>query len=81
VYEVGRKTIGCPTDYAITAVKAAFGNLVRPSGWAVPTDAGKPTTTLDLAVFVNQPWYHGLIGGDLDLVLKARCEYFPTVTQ
>ncbi|MFL5830770.1 MAG: S8 family serine peptidase [Solirubrobacteraceae bacterium] len=81
VHEVGRKTIACPTDYAITAMKVTFANLISPKGWALPTDAGKPTSTLDVAVFVNKPWYHALIGGHLDLVLKARCEYFPTVTR
>jgi hypothetical protein len=81
VYEVGRKTVGCPTDYAITAIKVTFDNLVQPKGWAVPTDAGQPTTKLDLALFVNQPWYHGLIGNEIEFALKARCEYFPTVTR
>ena len=81
VYEVGRKTIACPTDYAITAMKVTFGNFIPPRGWAVPTDAGQPTSRLDLAVFVNRPWYHHLIGARLELVLKARCEYFPTVTR
>jgi hypothetical protein len=70
-----------PTDYAITAVKVTFGNFFPPRGWAVPTDAGRPTSTMDVALFVSQPSYHAAIGSRLELVLKARCEYFPTVSR
>lgn len=82
VYRLGVTSGGCPRDgYVITGVSVYVSNLSRPPGWAFPTDAAGPPKTLQLAVVVSKPWYHGFIGSPLKLRLSVRCEYYPQATQ
>jgi hypothetical protein len=77
VYLLGLASASCPGGYAITGVNVAFAGLIKPHGWVLPTDTFAPDRSLQLAVFVDRPWFESLLPDSLKVNLSVRCEYYP----